>query len=71
MRASYLRRSAGARIFDGVNVLLLLVFAFLVVYPFYNQLVISFDQGIDASERLWKIQRGHPCQSTRRLGRWL
>jgi putative aldouronate transport system permease protein len=48
LRASYLRRSAGARIFDGVNVLLLLVFAFLVVYPFYNQLVISFDQGIDA-----------------------
>jgi putative aldouronate transport system permease protein len=48
MRASYLRRSTGARIFDGANVLLLLVFAFLVVYPFYNQLIISFDQGIDA-----------------------
>jgi putative aldouronate transport system permease protein len=30
------------------NIALMLVFAFLVVYPFYNQLVISFNQGIDA-----------------------
>ncbi len=48
MRMSYLRRSVGGRIFDAVNILAMLLFAFLVIYPFYNQLVISFNQGIDA-----------------------
>lgn len=48
MHAPYLRRSFGSRLFDLANVLALLIFAFLVVYPFYNQLVVSFNQGIDA-----------------------
>ena len=48
MHAPYLRKSPGSRIFDLCNVALMLLFAFLVVYPFYNQLVISFNQGIDA-----------------------
>jgi putative aldouronate transport system permease protein len=51
MRVRYLRRSVGGRIFDVCNVSLMLLFAFLVIYPFYNQLVISFNQGID-------VQRG-------------
>ncbi len=48
MHAPYLRRSLGSRIFDLANVLAMLVFAFLVVYPFYNQLVVSFNTGTDA-----------------------
>jgi len=48
MHTRYLRRSPGSKVFDAVNVILLLLFAFLVVYPFFNQLVISFAQGIDA-----------------------
>ena len=48
MHAPYLRRSIGSRVFDAVNVTLMLVFAFLLLYPFYNQLVISFNEGVDA-----------------------
>ncbi|MGA2974607.1 MAG: carbohydrate ABC transporter permease [Spirochaetia bacterium] len=48
MRARYIRKSVGSRIFDASNVAFLLLFTFLVLYPFYNQLVISFNQGIDA-----------------------
>jgi len=48
MHAPYLRKSIGSRVFDAVNVTLMLVFAFLLLYPFYNQLVISFNEGVDA-----------------------
>jgi putative aldouronate transport system permease protein len=48
MHAPYLRRSVGSKVFDTVNVTLMLLFAFLLLYPFYNQLVISFNEGVDA-----------------------
>ncbi len=48
MHAPYLRRSIGSKVFDTVNVTLMLLFAFLLLYPFYNQLVISFNEGVDA-----------------------
>ena len=48
MHAPYLRKSIGSRVFDAVNVTLMLVFAFLLLYPFYNQLVLSFNEGVDA-----------------------
>lgn len=48
MHAPYLRRSFGSRVFDTVNVILLALFAFLLLYPFYNQLVLSFNEGVDA-----------------------
>jgi putative aldouronate transport system permease protein len=48
MHAPYLRRSVGSKVFDAVNVSLMLLFAFLLLYPFYNQLVISFNEGVDA-----------------------
>lgn len=48
MHAPFLRKSIGSRIFDTVNVTLMLVFAFLLLYPFYNQLVLSFNEGVDA-----------------------
>lgn len=48
MHAPYLRKSIGSRVFDAVNVTLMIVFAFLLLYPFYNQLVISFNEGVDA-----------------------
>jgi len=48
MHAPYLRKSIGSRVFDAANVTLLLLFSFLLLYPFYNQLVISFNEGVDA-----------------------
>lgn len=48
MHAPYLRKSFGSRVFDTFNVLLLALFAFLLLYPFYNQLVLSFNEGVDA-----------------------
>lgn len=48
MHAPYLRKSVGSRVFDTLNVTLMLLFAFLLLYPFYNQLVISFNEGVDA-----------------------
>lgn len=48
MHAPYLRKSFGSRVFDTFNVILLALFAFLLLYPFYNQLVLSFNEGVDA-----------------------
>ena len=46
---SYLKRGLGSKIFDVFNVTILLIFTFLVVYPFWNQLVYSFNDGIDSA----------------------
>jgi putative aldouronate transport system permease protein len=42
------RRSIGYRIFDAVNVTLMLLFTFVVVYPFINQIAFSLNEGSDA-----------------------
>lgn len=47
-KAPYLRKSVGGKIFDVANVLILLSLFLLTVYPFYQQLVISLNEGIDA-----------------------
>ncbi len=44
-----IRRSAGELIFDNLNVLLLLVFAFLTLYPFWYILVLSLNEGKDSA----------------------
>ncbi|MDR3121643.1 MAG: carbohydrate ABC transporter permease [Clostridiales bacterium] len=41
-RGSYFQKSAGERIFDAVNVLFFTVLTFVMVFPFWNMLVISF-----------------------------
>jgi putative aldouronate transport system permease protein len=48
MQSRYLRRSAASWIFDACNVTLMLVFALVLLYPFYNQLILSLNEGIDA-----------------------
>lgn len=39
---SHIKRSVGSRIFDGVNLLLLLFLALITFYPFWDCLVVSF-----------------------------
>ncbi len=46
--APYLRKSASGRIFDCCNTIFLLLLFFIMVYPFYQQLIVSLNEGIDA-----------------------
>ncbi len=49
MKAAYVKNSVGGRIFDLFNVVALVLLAFVMLYPFWNQLIISFNVGIDTS----------------------
>ncbi|MDO4293316.1 MAG: carbohydrate ABC transporter permease [Eubacteriales bacterium] len=42
-----IKTSAGSRVFDVFNVIFMLAFAFVMIYPFWNQLVISLNEGSD------------------------
>ncbi|EMS73215.1 carbohydrate ABC transporter permease [Ruminiclostridium cellobioparum] len=44
----YYKDTIGSRIFDIFNVVFMIVFCFFVIYPFYNQFVISLNEGTDA-----------------------
>ena len=44
-----MKKGFGSRSFDLFNILFMLVFSFLVLYPFWNQLVYSFNDGNDAA----------------------
>lgn len=46
--APYLRKSRSGKIFDACNAAFLLLLFFIMVYPFYQQLIVSFNEGIDA-----------------------
>ena len=48
MARSFYRKSLGSRIFDICNVMAMLLFIFIMVYPFLNQLAISLNEGYDA-----------------------
>lgn len=42
-------RHHAVKLFDVINVLLLVLFSIIVVFPFYNCIVLSFNNGMDAS----------------------
>ena len=44
---SHIKESLGSRIFDVCLFVFMLLFAFCMVYPFWNQLVISLNEGTD------------------------
>lgn len=46
--ASYIKRTVPGTVFDVLNVTLMLALSFVMIYPFWNQLVISLNDGIDA-----------------------
>ncbi|NLG37587.1 MAG: carbohydrate ABC transporter permease [Clostridiales bacterium] len=44
-----IHKSVGDRIFDSFNVIFILIFSFIMVYPFINQMALSLNEGADAS----------------------
>lgn len=44
---SHIKESLGSRIFDVCLFIFMLLFAFCMVYPFWNQLIISLNEGTD------------------------
>ena len=49
MRQSYLKQTPLGKLFDGINMFLMLILIFIMVYPFWNQLVHSLNEGRDAA----------------------
>ncbi len=49
MNRKFYRDSIGSRLFDIINVACLIIFSFLIVYPFWNQFVLSISDGTDAA----------------------
>jgi putative aldouronate transport system permease protein len=47
--ATFFKPSLGSRIFDLCNILFMLIFGFLMVYPFINLLALSLNDGVDAA----------------------
>ena len=47
--ANYIKRTKAGTVFDVLNVTILILMSFLFVYPFWNQMVVSFNDGIDAA----------------------
>ncbi len=47
-RTKLVKQTVGSRVFDVANVVIMLLLIFVMVYPFWNQLIISLNDGIDA-----------------------
>ena len=47
--APYQKPTFSGRVFDVINIVFMLVFAFCMLYPFWNQLVISLNEGTDTN----------------------
>lgn len=47
-KAFYLKQTKSGRVFDGLNGVLLFIILFVTIYPFWNMLVLSFNDGTDA-----------------------
>lgn len=48
MKAEYYRRSLGSKIFDVLNTIFMVFLIIIMLYPFLNQLAISFNDSADA-----------------------
>lgn len=46
---AYVKDGLGGKIFDVLNVLFMIFFAFIMVYPFWNQFILSINDGTDAA----------------------
>lgn len=47
MNRPYLKKTFGSKLFDIINIVLMLIFTFIMLYPFWYELVISFNEGLD------------------------
>lgn len=48
-RPLYGKETIGGRVFDVFNVIFIFLLTFIMLYPFWNQLIVSFNEGIDTS----------------------
>ena len=44
----YIKQTPSGRVFDAVNGIVIALLMFLMIYPFWNMLVLSFNDGTDA-----------------------
>lgn len=59
-------RTTGEKLFDAANVVLLLLLAFVTLYPFYNILITSFNDPADAARGALRSGREYfPLKITR------
>lgn len=47
MKPAYIKDSLGGKIFDVFLYIFMILFSFVMIYPFYNQFVISLNEGLD------------------------
>lgn len=45
MKKSFLKRNLGEKLFDGANITFMIIFSFIMVYPFWNQFIVSLNEG--------------------------
>lgn len=48
MRRHYIKQTTAGRIFDVFNAVFMILVTFVMIYPFWNMLVLSFNDGTDA-----------------------
>ncbi len=44
----YIKQTPSGRVFDAVNGIVIALLMFLMIYPFWNMLILSFNDGTDA-----------------------
>ncbi len=49
MRAPYIKNTLGGKIFDMFNISFMLILLFIMVYPFWNQFIVSINEGLDGA----------------------
>lgn len=47
MKPAYIKDSLGGKIFDVFLYIFMILFSFIMIYPFYNQFIISLNEGLD------------------------
>ncbi|WP_105617210.1 carbohydrate ABC transporter permease [Vallitalea okinawensis] len=48
MKERYYKKNISNKVFDLFNILFMVIFSFIMLYPFWNQLVLSLNDGLDA-----------------------
>ena len=47
MNQTYVKKTFAGRIFDICNIVFMLFLAFIMIFPFWNQFIMSFNDGLD------------------------
>lgn len=49
-RPAYIKKTVSGQIFDAFNIIFMILLIFIMFYPFWNQIVLSFNEGLDADK---------------------